>query len=165
MTEDPDDRPDDANGVLSSLPGTRPQRRSPKRAATKPARRATPAGTGAADPIDVGAATTEPRPLPTEPQPVAADPEPTPPAGRDATDDKPRRTRSKPAGPQATPARATRPIAAQGLQADPIEGAVDPPTGADLLASVAQGATELAEFGVALTRRLARSVLDRLPRI
>jgi hypothetical protein len=169
MTEDPDDQPADANGVLSSLPGTRPQRRSPKRAATKPARRA-PAGTDAADPINV-AAPTEPQPLPTEPQPpstepeaLSTEPEATPAAGRDAND-KPRPTRSKPPGPKAAPPRTTRPTAAQGFQVDPIEGAVDPPTGAEILSSVAQGAIELAELGLALTRRLARSVLDRLPRL
>jgi len=66
---------------------------------------------------------------------------------------------------QDPPEPASPPVAAQGFEADPIQGTVNPPTGAELLASVAQSATELAELGFSLTRRLARSVLDRLPRL
>jgi hypothetical protein len=54
---------------------------------------------------------------------------------------------------------------AQGFEAEPAQGTVEPPTGAELLASVAQGASELAELGLTLSRRLARSLLDRLPRL
>jgi hypothetical protein len=55
--------------------------------------------------------------------------------------------------------------AAQGFEAEPLHGAVDPPTAAELLASVARGATDLTERAAGLAGRLARSLLDRVPRL
>jgi hypothetical protein len=125
---DPEPRPTDDAGVLSSLTGTRPQRRSAKRPATKPSRRAQPP---TADPVAGDAP--PPDPAPSEP----------PPAGT---------SRAEPPPPQ-------------GFEANPIVGSVDPPTATELLTSLAQGATELAEVGLAVGRRLAHALIDRLPRI
>jgi hypothetical protein len=154
-----DERPTDDPSILSSLPGTRPQRRSPKRSAGKPGRSATPTDPAvAAIAIDPG--TTRPTP---DPALGAVDVEPEIPAPAPGS---PNAAGDPPAAatpPRARRARSTQPAAAQGFEADPIVGAVDPPTGAELLASVAQGATELAQIGVTLGRRLARSVLDRIP--
>ncbi len=147
----PDEHPADEVSVLSSLPATRPQRRSPRRAAAaKPDDGAQPAE-GAPD---QPAPATKPRPRP----PRARRP-PVAPASTD---------QAEPAGPDRDTRRrarqpATPPVAAQGFEADPIHGSVNPPTGAELLASVAHGASELVGIGLDLTRRIARSVFDRLP--
>jgi hypothetical protein len=106
-----------SDGVLSSLPGTRPQRRSPKRAAR-----------------------------------AATDAEAPPPSSAPAPDP------AAPRGPEP-------PVAAQGFEAEPLHGAVQPPTGGELLAAIAHAAAELGELAVGLTGRLARSLLDRLPRL
>jgi hypothetical protein len=129
----PDEQPAEDAGVLSSLPGTRPQRRSPKRPAAKPSRRA---GQAAAE----------------------AGPTDTPPPGAtpDAAAAEPRRRRP----PKASPVPP-----AQGFEPEPLDGSVDPPTGAELVNSLAKGAVELADLGLTLSRRLTRSLLDRLPRL
>jgi hypothetical protein len=164
---DLEDQPAEDASVLSSLPGTRPQRRSPKRPATKPSRRADPA---TPDPVAVdapatAAAQSKPRAAgatrPSKSRPAAA-PRPTKRRPARVTDAGP--TPETPKQPPSHP-RAEPPPPAQGFEANPIVGSVDPPTGTELLASVAQGATELAELGLALARRLARTLLDRLPRI
>ncbi|HWH10642.1 MAG TPA: hypothetical protein VG165_05910 [Solirubrobacteraceae bacterium] len=144
---DLDDQPADETSVLASLTGTRPQRRSSKRPATKPARRSVPpaADSPGLDPPKPGS----PKPGPSKPgSSKPGKPAPSAPRARRA----------------AQPPPATPPPA-QGFEPNPIAGRVDPPTGTELLASVAQGATELAELGVAVGRRLARSLIDRLPRI
>ncbi len=143
-----DEHPPDEASVLSSLPGTRPQRRSPKRAAPKPD------ATGPAETTRAPQETTRrPRPPRARRSPAAAEPaepnspKPSPPAGLSAAGDPP-----------------TQPPA-QGFEANPLHTSLNPPTGGELLASVAQGVAELVEIGLALTRRLAHSVLDRLPRL
>jgi hypothetical protein len=105
------DRPVDPS-ILSSLPGTRPQRRSPKRGAT--------------------------------PTSSAAPPKP---------------ARAKPPPPAKPP-----PAAAQGYESAPHEGSANPPTGTELVASIAHAATELTDITFSLAKRLARTALDRLPR-
>ena len=122
---DPDEPPADETSVLASLTGTRPQRRSSKRPATKPSRRAAPS----------------------------------------ASADSPQTSSSRPPPDPPPSARPGPPPPAQGFEANPTTGPVDPPTSTELLASVAQGATELVELGLAVGRRLARSLIDRLPRI
>jgi hypothetical protein len=189
---DQDERPPDDAGVLSSLPGTRPQRRSPKRAAT-------PQGTSPASPDAPAAATPAPpdaaaadtpaldavsadSPGPTDavsadsPGPTDAVSAGTPRAKRPPRD-RPTRPRRKTA-PAATadrppvaaddaagPPSGEPPPPAQGFEATPATDSVNPPTGAELLSSVAHGAVELAELGLSVTRRLARSIVDRLPRL
>ncbi|MEA2372411.1 MAG: hypothetical protein QOH12_2805 [Solirubrobacteraceae bacterium] len=154
----PDEHPPEEASVLSSLPGTRPQRRSPKRAAPK---------SDAADPTAASApAPATPRrarpPRARRPAVTSQPPKPDPLPPIASVD--PASTGDRPGS---EPRRVTHdpPLAAQGFEVDPVHGAVNPPTGAELLASVAQGATELVEIGLTLTRRLARSVLDRLPRL
>jgi hypothetical protein len=152
----PDEHPADEVSVLSSLPATRPQRRSPKRAAAaKPDDGARP---------DEGAQPDEG--APDQPTP-ATKPRPRPPRARRRPAASASTDQAEPAGPEPdTRHRARQPAtppAAQGFQADPIHGSVNPPTGGELLASVAHGASELVGIGLDLTRRIARSVFDRLP--
>jgi hypothetical protein len=116
----PDDPPAEDPGVLSSLPGTRPQRRSPKRDAA--------------------------------PTPAAAA-RPTP----------PRKRNRRP--PEAGKPPPSPPTAAQGYEADPIKGSVNPPSGSELVSSLTQAASELAGIAINLAKRLARTTLDRLPRL
>jgi hypothetical protein len=153
-----DEHPPEEASVLSSLPGTRPQRRSPKRAAPK---------SGAADPTAASApAPASPRrarpPRPRRPA-VASDPSKPDPLPSIASVD-PASTGDR-LGSETRRVAHKPPLAAQGFEVDPVHGAVNPPTGGELLASVVQGATELVEIGLTLTRRLARSVFDRLPRL
>ncbi|HEY5198985.1 MAG TPA: hypothetical protein VIJ51_18340 [Solirubrobacteraceae bacterium] len=151
-----DDQPVDETGVLSSLTGTRPQRRSPKRPAAGPAR---PAETTDPDASETKAPKTVP-PASKRRTPAA----PRPPKSRGPAAARPTADPKRTAGPKQT-ASPPPPPPAQGFEPNPIAGPVDPPTGTEILASVAKGATELAELGLALTRRLAHSLLDRLPRI
>ena len=121
--------------VLSSLPRTRPQRRSAKRdgPAAKPQARRAPAKPKAT-------ARAAPKPTrKTAPKPTAkSTPKPT------AT-----------AAPKASPRPAHPP-------AEPRS--VEPPTRTDVLAGAAETATELVKAGLAVGGELVRVALSRLPR-
>ncbi|MGI8801999.1 MAG: hypothetical protein ACR2KV_07475 [Solirubrobacteraceae bacterium] len=91
-------------------------------------------------------------------------------AGRPAGDETPPPTKPRPrAKPRSKPkpkppaAGRTEAVATQGFEADNARGAVEPPTRADLLGSVAEGAGELAHVGLAIGRHILRSVIGRLP--
>jgi hypothetical protein len=133
-------------GVLSGLPSTRPQRRSPKRSPTPPAatRRSPAAST---------AATTRRSPQ-RSPAPTAA-----------ATT---RRGRARPTGRAETPPQGAvaapgrrAPLASQGFNV--ARGTVDPPSRTALLGSVVSGAGEIAEIGLTAGRHVLRSIYGRLP--
>ena len=134
---------DDRNEVLTSLPRSRPQRRSTKRsgAAAPPAGDARPAPKAAA----AKPRTARPKP-PTEPR-----------AAKAATDAA--RTRS-------TPKRAPRPRPRPAPQRPPEPEArrVEPPTSADIVQSAVRAASEIAQVGVTLGREAIKGVLSRLPK-
>jgi hypothetical protein len=144
------DGADIGGGVLSSLPRARPQRASPRRAAARKT-----AGQKSAD------------------------------AGRHATASQPATSRSKPAGGPSTPAekqptpsrrprrgpRVAKPVEPptpkQGYEPeDEVElgATVNPPSGGELVESVADIVTELAGAGLAAGGRLLKDALSLLGR-
>jgi hypothetical protein len=127
--------PIDGTGVLAGLPSTRPQRLSARRVAT---RARTPRETTA-------------RALPRK----AA-------AGAARTAKKPQKA-PKRTSPRAASERERAPR--QGFEAEPdsLDGPVAPPGGAELVASAAELAGELAKTGVGAGARLVRDLLSRLP--
>ncbi len=151
-----------SGGVLSSLPTTRPQRRSPKRTAgpTPAAPTATPRRTPkrTASPTPAAPTATARRTPKRTASPTPAAPTATPRRG-DA-----RRTTATAASAAgvvgATPADRSLP-AAQGFNA---RATVDPPSRTDLLGSVLSGAGEIAEIGLSAGRHVLRSIYGRLPR-
>jgi hypothetical protein len=136
------DRQDSDREVLTSLPRTRPVRRSDKRA--KAPRKASAPGSVAEaavapGPKKVAAATAAKRPRPT------ASKAPKPTADGSST---PRR-KIPPAGYAAPTSQAPE---------DPVNAS------ADLIATAIQAAGELTQIGYAVGRQTLRSMLDRLPR-
>jgi hypothetical protein len=136
-----------AGDVLSSLPRTRPQRRSAKRDTGAPS-----AG-GAAKPRATAAkpkATAKPKPTPKSPPKAATKPKPRPgpqPAAKAGP------APSAAAAPKRPPAAATEP-----------PRSVEPPSRTDVVAGAVQAATELAQAGLAVGNELLRAALSRLPR-
>ena len=144
------DRPDSDREVLTSLPRTRPVRRSAKRAerprtaaaATKPKAESTSAGepktrkSRAATPSKATARAAS--------RPASAD-------GARATA---QRTRSAPR--QAVPPA--------GYASPPAPGEDGRSASADLLGTAVQAAGELAQIGFAVGRQALQSMLDRLPK-
>jgi hypothetical protein len=150
------DRQDSDREVLTSLPRTRPVRRSAKRAerprtaaaATKPKSKST--SSAAAGPKARKAAT-KPR--------VAAQPKAT------------ARAASRPAS--ADGARATAPrtrsaprqsVPPAGYASSPMPGEDGRSASADLVGTAVQAAGELAQIGFAVGRQALQSMLDRLPK-
>ncbi|MGD1058983.1 MAG: hypothetical protein ABR992_16390 [Solirubrobacteraceae bacterium] len=157
---EPADRP----GVLSNLPRTRPQRASPRRAAARKAAAATvPAG-----------ATGEPTPKASSRSPASSNGRP--PA---STKDSRTRTAQKATAPRTTaaPKRArsapkrtagaatSEPAPRQGFECEGerVNGPIQPPGGAELVAGAAELIGELAKAGISTGERLFKDVLSRLP--
>lgn len=159
--------PADSHGVLSNLPRTRPQRASPRRAA---ARKAAAAGA-----VDVA------RPsAPREPTAGAGARKPASSNGRPAQSTKdsrvrtarkpptervsaaPKRTRS---APKRTGTPTNEPAPRQGFECEGerVNGPVQPPGGAELVAGAAELIGELAKAGISTGERLFKDVLSRLP--
>ena len=141
-------------GVLSKLPHTRAQRSSPRRAA---ARRAA----GAGDELNEGAGG-DARARKTPPaRPAKA---------RGKASPTPRTAARRPpaAAPNSGRTRSDRvsdDVPRQGFESemDRAKGPVQPPGGAELVASAAEIVTDLARSGVSTGERLLRDVLGRLP--
>jgi len=171
---------DDRTEVLTSLPRSRPQRRSARRengdsgtepaaakatrtAAKKPRAAAKPrasaaktsaATSGASKPAKGGAARTR-----VAAPKAAAKPKPKPKATAAAKTTK--------ANPKATAPRTSatpRPEAVKGPPREDRSRPVEPPSGADVLQSVVQAAGEITQVGVTIWREAAKSVIKRLPR-
>jgi hypothetical protein len=151
------DRPDSDREVLTSLPRTRPVRRSAKRAErpqtaaaatkpkSKPASSAAAGGPKARKPAAKPRAAAPPRTTArAASRPVSAD-------GARATAP---RTRSAP--------RQTVPPA--GYASPPMPGEDGRSASADLLGTAVQAAGELAQIGFAVGRQALQSMLDRLPK-
>jgi hypothetical protein len=150
------DRPDSDREVLTSLPRTRPVRRSAKRAerprtaaaATKPTSKSTSA---AADGPKARKPAAKPR--------VAAQPKATARAGtRTASADGARATAQR---ARSTPRKAVPPA---GYSSPPMPGEDGRSASADLLGTTVQAAGELAQIGFAVGRQALQSMLDRLPK-
>jgi hypothetical protein len=136
-----DERPTD---LLSSLPRTRPHRRSDKRGAAPP-------GRGASESSPAESAKTKPTRASNKPAtPRAARPGTT--ARRTARRSADTRLR-QPAQPRGIPS------ARRAAKRKPA-----PVTGAELVGTAVQAAGELAEIGFALGARAVRNALGRLPR-
>lgn len=149
---------DGEDGVLANLPRTRPQRSSARRAAARrqsarndskqPAKRAPVARAKAAKPkkADAQAATARPA------------------AAQAATARQP--PRRKPATTRAAPPKVDETVPRQGFESelDRARGPVQPPGGAELVASAAELIGELARGGLSAGERLLRDALSWLPR-
>jgi hypothetical protein len=135
--------------VLGNLPHTRPQRSSPRRdaaraaAAGATAERRTPARSSARSRIGGGTAQGGPR----QARAAAAKPRTQPKRG-------PGSTRRRDAAPR------------QGFESDGenMNGSVQPPGGAELVASAAEIVGELAKVGLSAGERLLKDAFSRLPR-
>jgi hypothetical protein len=156
--------PEDGQGVLSNLPRTRPQRSSARRTAARSASQSPPAAKAAPS-------------RPARPAPGKADKAAKPAARAKASapdSAKPRRAKdagSSAAKPRARstarrgPARAAEPVPRQGFESEGerVSGPVQPPGGAEMLATAAEVVSELAKAGISTGERLVRDVLSRLP--
>jgi hypothetical protein len=151
------DRPDSDREVLTSLPRTRPVRRSAKRAerprtaaaATKPKAKLASAAAGGGPKARKPAAT--PR---AAAQPRTTARAPSRPASADGARATAPRTRSAPR--QAVPPA--------GYSSPPMPGEDGRSASADLLGTAVQAAGELAQIGFAVGRQALQSMLDRLPK-
>jgi hypothetical protein len=143
----------ESQGVLSKLPRTRPQRSSPRRAAAREAMAAAGAAT-------VGDERSNGRPA-ARSRDAAARPSRRPAARGSAGS---RRTRGTSARTAGTAASAI-PVPRQGFECEGerASGPIQPPGGAELLASAAEIVGELTKSGLATGERLLKDVLSRLP--
>jgi hypothetical protein len=153
------DRPDSDREVLTSLPRTRPVRRSAKRA-ERPR---------------TAAAATKSKPKATSTSAAAADgPKARKPAAKPRAAAQPKTNARAATGPRsADGARATsqrtRPASRQtvppaGYASPPMPGEDGRSASADLLGTAVQAAGELAQIGFAVGRQALQSMLDRLPK-
>jgi hypothetical protein len=148
--------------VLSSLPSTRPQRRSPKRDGAEQAKPRIKAASGPSAGKAGAAGTARGR---------ASGAAKAGAAGRTSASRAGKtnagataKPRPQPATPRRQSARAGKTVAAQGYQPAPDTTPVEPPTGAEILASAVQAAGDVAHLGLTLGERLLRAAASRLPR-
>ncbi len=144
-------------GVLSKLPRTRPQRSSPRRAAARAAR-ASAADTAPAHAnghpsagVEAGAGT------------AVRPPKRSAPARGAGGSRRARRNGAR--APTASAAANVEPAPRQGFECESERtgGTVQPPGGADLIASAAEIVGELAKGGVSKGERLLRDLFSHLP--
>ncbi len=161
-------------GILSQLPRTRPQRTSPRRdaarAASAAAETAETAAVAKAAAVMTAASAAPVAPARSNGRPPARAKSATP-----RTTGKPASERGSSAGRRATGggARAAKKATAPVLEPAPRQGfeceterangTVNPPGGADLVASAAEIVGELAKAGVSTGERLLKDFLSRLP--
>jgi hypothetical protein len=128
--------------VLSSLPRTRPQRRSSKRP-----------GRGRAAPKRASASSA----------PRASTPKRTAKPQSRATSAKPG---AKPTAvrPSAATSHARRPRSASARQTPPPRRAAQSPTGSELVETAIEAAAELAQLGLSVGARAVRGAISRIPR-
>jgi hypothetical protein len=135
----------ESRGVLANLPRTRPQRSSPRRAA---ARKANATNSSVEQPR--GSSTSAP------PKTIAPRQGP-----RRAS--KPRSPSASRSPTGASPAQEAVPRQGFECETERTSGSVQPPGGAELMASAAEIIGELAKAGVSTGERLLKDVLSRLP--
>ena len=169
---------DDRTEVLTSLPRSRPQRRSARRAG----------GNGETEPAEAKAAETKPgaakKPrAAAKPRAASAGKtsaatsgaskppkggtartrQPAPKAKAKAAPKAKAAARAKPTSPRTT--AKPRPEAVTGPPREDRARPVEPPSSTDVLQSVVQAAGELTQVGVTIGREVAKSVIKRLPRL
>ena len=161
------DRQDSDREVLTSLPRTRPVRRSAKRA-ERPAAAKGPATAQrrkpAAKPRAAAASTARRKAPKTAAAKTAADAAAaaTPAAERKARAGGTRSTRQRAQPPRVAPERKVPPA---GYAAPTSRAGETPASGAaDLIGTTLQAAAELTQIGMAVGRQTLRSMLDRLPK-
>jgi hypothetical protein len=152
---EPGGAPVEGQGVLANLPRTRPQRSSPRRAAAREAV-ATAAATARADSDGAPSASHEDAPA-RAPRRRAA-------ANGAASARSAGNARKTSARPRRRPA-AGETVPRQGFECEEerARGPVQPPGGAELVASAAEIVSELAKAGFSTGERLLKDVLSRLP--
>ncbi len=141
-------KPKAGEGVLASLPATRPNRMATRRrdtaeAAPKPTATAVAAKTKAKS-----------KPAPRKPRAVKAAPKPTPIATGAPVRPKPVRSASKPL------AGAQEKAATKRAPASPREQ----PSGTELVSTVVQAAGELAQVGLSIGGQVLKRAVERLPK-
>ena len=152
------DRPDSDREVLTSLPRTRPVRRSAKRTerprtpATAAKPKAKAASAAATDAPKARKPAAKPRAAAQPKTTARAASRPRPAGGARATAQRPRTT-----------ARPKVPQAGYASPPEPGEDGQRSPS-ADLLGTAVQAAAELAQIGFAVGRQALQSMLDRLPK-
>jgi hypothetical protein len=136
-----DSEPRERHGVLSNLPRTRPQRSSARRVAARKA--TTAAGTNGAAPTHANGRT----------------------RASAAATAKPRASANARASADARATAHTPPVPRQGFECESerASGPVQPPGGAELVASAAEIIGELAKAGLSTGERVLKDVLSRLP--
>ncbi len=147
----------DGQSVLSKLPRTRPQRASPRRAAARAASAAAETTTATAPAASNG------RPATRAKSAVTRAPQRPAPARPAAGSQRVRGARARPA--RASAATTVEPAPRQGFECEPERagGTLQPPGGAELVASAAEIVGELAKAGVSTGERLLKDFLSRLP--
>jgi hypothetical protein len=161
--------------VLVNLPHTRPQRTSPRRAAARKAaagtstERRTPARPATRSRLGGGTAQTGGHRAATARAtagPAAGEPKSTP-RQSPPNESPPRQSPPK----QSAPRRASSPrrrdaAPRQGFESDGenMNGSIQPPGGAELVASAAEIVGELAKVGLSAGERLLKDAFSRLPR-
>ena len=166
--------PQRGDGVLANLPRTRPQRSSPRRVAARKA--ASAAGTPMIPPedADAGAPPASRRAPLRAVDPASRTPKATTGSQAKATSGTQRRrvqssqAKQRPGGAskrRAGASAAGEHAPRQGFESDfdRASGPVEPPGGAELVASAAEILGELAKAGLSTGERLFKDVLTRLP--
>jgi hypothetical protein len=151
--------PPQSQGVLSNLPRTRPQRSTPRRTAAREAMAAARAPSTA--PPD-----TDGRPAPgTRDDGASVAQGRTRPSAAGGAGARRARSPRGATGRTAGRPRTGEPVPRQGFEAEGerANGPVQPPGGAELIASAAEVVSELAKAGLSTGERLFRDVLSRLP--
>ena len=157
------ERPDSDREVLTSLPRSRPVRRSSKRSerpAVDSAARASAKPVAPRKPRAAKAAAVKPQPRAARPRATAK------PASEAARAARPRAT-AKPRPDEAEHLRVPpqRKIPAAGYAApDARAGESSASPAAELITTTVQAAAELAQIGLAMGRQTLQSMLDRLPK-
>ena len=168
------DRPE----VLTSLPRSRPTRRSAKRGGPSEGEtQATEAPKPKAAPKKKPAAAAKAKAAPAKAKskpkakakPAAKPKTATKPKAK-AAPKKPRATAAKRTALKEAPSRRKPAAVSQGapgldeFPSEPVSGPVDPPSGSELLESAAKAAGEIAQAGITVGREALRSITKRLPR-
>lgn len=139
-------------GVLANLPRTRPQRSSPRRAA---ARASTAAAKRPRKPVEAKVPAAKRAGKRTNAHGPATEPPGKPPAAE----------KRRAASPKRPFTPIDDPAPRQGFECDgeTTSGSVQPPGGAELVASAAEIVGELAKAGLSTGERLLKDVVSRLP--
>jgi hypothetical protein len=156
------------DGVLSKLPRTRPQRSSPRRAAARAASAGAPAAGATPSSSKAEVASAAPARAngraSARAKSAGARAAKSPAPARGSTTKRPTRATGARAS-RAAAAASVEPAPRQGFESETerANGTVNPPGGADLVASAAEIVGELAKAGVSKGERLLKDLVSHLP--